>query len=62
MKQLFSIFAISAMLVACGGKTSETSEATEEVSVEAVDTTVVEEVEVEATEVEAIEEAPASVE
>jgi uncharacterized protein YcfL len=61
MKQLFSIFAISALLVACGGQTSQTSEeaVTEEV---VVDTTAVEEVEVEATEVEVIEEAPASVE
>lgn len=61
MKQVLSIFAISAMLVACGGQTSQTSEETvvEETAVEVVDSTAVE---APATEVEATEEAPASAE
>ena len=61
MKKVFSIFAISAMLVACGGQTSQTSEETtvDSTAVEAVDTTAVE---APATEVEAIEEAPATAE
>jgi ABC-type glycerol-3-phosphate transport system substrate-binding protein len=64
MKKVFSIFAIagiSAMLVACGGQSSQTSEevSTDSTAVEAVDSTAVE---APATEVEAIEEAPASAE
>ena len=61
MKKVFSIFAISAMLVACGGQTSQTSEeaTTDSTAVEAVDSTAVE---APATEVEATEEAPASAE
>ena len=44
MKKVFSIFAISAMLVACGGQTSQTSEevTTDSTAVEAVDSTAVE--------------------
>ena len=61
MKKVFSIFAISAMLVACGGQTSQTSEevTTDSTAVEAVDSTAVE---APATEVEVTEEAPASAE
>lgn len=61
MKQVLSIFALSAMLVACGGKTSQTSEETtvDSTAVEAVDTTAVDTT---ATEVEALEEAPAKAE
>jgi PBP1b-binding outer membrane lipoprotein LpoB len=61
MKKVLAIFAISAMLVACGGQTSQTSEevSTDSTAVEAVDSTAVE---APATEVEAIEEAPASAE
>ena len=59
MKQVLSIFAISTMLVACGGQTSQTSEEVivDSTAVEVVDSTVVE-----STEVEAIEEAPATAE
>ena len=61
MKKVFSIFAISAMLVACGGQTSQTSEeaTVDSTAVEAVDSTAVE---APAVEVEATEEAPAVVE
>jgi len=58
MKQVFSIFAISAMLVACGGQTSQTSDevTVDSTAVEVVDST---SVETPTTEVEALEEAPA---
>jgi len=58
MKKVFAIFAISAMLVACGGQTSQTSEevTTDSTAVEAVDSTAVEApaAEVEATEAPAV--------
>ena len=59
MKQVLSIFAISAMLVACGGQTSQTSE---EVTVDSAAVEVVDSTAVESTEVEVLEEAPAIVE
>ena len=60
MKKVFSIFAIagiSAMLVACGGNSSQTSEATTDSAAVAVDTAAVavDSAVVESTEVEATE-------